>query len=222
MVPRVWSQSSGQDSTVSGSQINGHILKTLVAIKSKKFYTDSLGEYKFRLKTGEKETSILLTSSETPKFSYSDSVIIASGISEKDHTVNFSFPQFFGIDIFPMLPAIASFEIIEINSLRELKPSTNYFRSDSSCAQGVFSKTYGELEGDTFHICLYDTYEKETLKLFDSKGWLCYRNQTTLKTSSDEYRLVHWFEPEKYGFVKFLLIFPNGDEWSIDLISANP
>lgn len=187
------------------------------------FYTNSEKDYVFEVDEGTKSSRLILKAGKVPRFSHSDSLFAPTTIveSEKENTVQFSLPPMSEIDVLPLMLAVVSYEVILVKKLKEKKPSLSFSTQEKSCVEFVKPDGDHGKQTDSVEVCTYNLYEEAHLKLFNLKEHLCYKNHTTLSNDSGEYRLDHWFEPEEFGFVKFLLTLPDGNEWEIELVDVN-
>lgn len=218
------SQGFGQkaDSTTVEGSIEDYIWKAHVQSMVDTFYVGATNRaYVFKINDGAEISRLVLKAGPVPVFSDSEMVYEPTPISEKDNSVLFSFPQLGEVDVMPLLAAIVSFDLMEIKKLKKQKPSIIITGADSSCVEGVFPETYEERRGDSLKVCFYQLHEEEVLLLFDQNERFCYKNHTTLNTDEGEFRLTHWFDPADFGFVKFLLALPDGNEWTIELVEVN-
>lgn len=185
------------------------------------FYTADQKEYVFKVDQGKKSSRLALQADSIPKYTHLDSVYVVTTLSETENQIQLSLPPLNGIDVLPFMPAIMSYEIILGKEMQKMKPTLELNIQEKSCTGLIHPNKSEGNEVDSAHVCFYFPYVEERLRLFDRKERLCYKNHSEWTDSSGKYNLVYWFEPEEFGFVKFILDSPAGDQLIIELVEVN-
>ncbi|MGB6037243.1 MAG: hypothetical protein WBG42_13300 [Cryomorphaceae bacterium] len=173
--------------------------------------------YVFEVKEKSQNTVLVLNGGTPPEFNYLDSVYPAKNVKRQGNAITFSLPPWDGIELISMLPAIMNYDLLMALELKEKKPSIEITGMEKYCSKYALPPSYSSSENDSLNLCIYTPHDAEQLQLFDETMVLCYRNKTEGITNSGKYTLDYWCEPNKYGFVKFLLTLPDKREILIEL-----
>lgn len=212
-----------QENVITGDKSTSHAYSEwnyLVHSEMKFIYTNGETTYGFEAKNDKKTLAFTLKGGENPEYFISGKQSKGAKISYADNSLIFYLPEIFGVSHLEKMPMIVNYDMIKAKELKEMKPSIVLDIPDTTFAKlgekGLEDELYGRLD----EIYFSNTYEREVLTFLDHIEYSCYRNRSVALFESGSITLDYWFEPEKYGFVKFLLTLPDGKKILFNLTSV--